>query len=73
MSISVQKQAQTMFSNLNEDDAVLVLELMKRILSSEKKSEKKGVKIGLGKGKISYPENFEKWNQEVSSLFEDSL
>lgn len=39
----------------------------------EKPIKQAGVKIGLGKDKITYPRNFGKWDNEIKDMFEGYL
>ena len=56
-----------------EKDAKLIIALMRKLTSSTTQEEISKVKIGLGKDKITYPDQFECWNDEVESMFKGYL
>ncbi len=72
MSIALQKEVQDLCANLNDEDAGLIITLIKKITATEQHTNEKVI-IGLGKGKLTYPDEFENWNNEVQSMFEGYL
>ena len=73
MSATLEKEAKDLWSSLTDEDAKLIIALMRKLTSSTTQEEISKVKIGLGKEKITYPDQFECWNDEVESMFKGYL
>ncbi|MDY6304764.1 MAG: hypothetical protein SPL49_05675 [Oribacterium sp.] len=73
MSATLEKEAKDLWSSLTDEDAKLIIALMRKLTSSTTQEEISKVKIGLGKDKITYPDQFECWNDEVESMFKGYL
>ena len=73
MSATLEKEAKDLWSSLTDEDAKLIIALMRKLTSSTTQEEISNVKIGLGKDKITYPDQFECWNDEVESMFKGYL
>jgi hypothetical protein len=73
MSATLEKEAKDLWSSLTDEDAKLIIALMRKLTSSTTQEGISKVKIGLGKDKITYPDQFECWNDEVESMFKGYL
>ena len=73
MSATLEKEAKDLWSSLTDEDAKLIIALMRKLTSSTTQEEISKVKIGLGKDKVTYPDQFECWNDEVESMFKGYL
>lgn len=73
MSATLEKEAKDLWSSLTDEDAKLIIALMRKLTSSTTQEEISKVKIGLGKDKITDPDQFECWNDEVESMFKGYL
>lgn len=73
MSNAYLEELQSLLSGLDDSQALMAIDVLKQIASNGAKQERGGIKLGVAKGKIIYPEHFDDWDDEVQALFDSSL
>ena len=74
--MTVQQQAYALIDNMSDEGVKYVIELIQNLKLSVFKDESMdgyidvSKRIGIGKGIIDVPEDFDKWNEEISDLLE---
>ncbi len=74
--MTIQQEATNLIYSLSDENVKLIVGVMRKMLTPviegtiKNKSLDTSKRIGLGKGIINDPEDFDVWNTEISDLFE---
>ena len=71
--MTIQQEAQNLISTMSDESVMFLMEVI-RHLSPEftdngVKKNNCGSRFGMGKGTITDPEDFDKWDKEIEALF----
>ena len=72
--MTARQEAYNLISILPDDSVKLLVELLKKMLpaSSMAAEPDAPVRFGLGKGILTDPADFDRWDAEIADVFEDS-
>ncbi len=74
--MTIQQEATNLIYSLPDENVKIIVDVMHKMLTPaiegivKNKSLDTSQRIGLGKGIINDPEDFDVWNTEISDLFE---
>lgn len=74
--MTIQQEATNLIYSLSDENVKLIVDVMRKMFTPviegtiKNKSLDTSKRIGLGKGIINDPEDFDVWNTEISDLFE---
>ncbi len=74
--MTIQQEATNLIYSLPDENVKLIVDVMRKMLmpvinvTTKNQSLDTAKRIGLGKGIINDPEDFDVWNTEISELFE---
>jgi hypothetical protein len=71
--MTARQEAYQLISKLPDDTVIYLVELLKRMPPEAAASSDIGapVRLGLGKGVITDPADFDLWDAELAAMFED--